>query len=165
MTLNPPPSPPESPKLPPATGWIDLINESVHTIDDTDIGDIEAVSLSFIVVKQGFVNIHYYYIPVAKVEGWDGNALWLKVTEDEVKQKYERSIPPDTSRYYTKDPPSLYNPTVLKGPTVILPRYDRSVFTTATGSEGQTPVFKCDLCNLPFRTEEELSNHVSANHQ
>jgi hypothetical protein len=31
------------------SGWTDLINESVHTSDDQDIGDIEAVSRNFIV--------------------------------------------------------------------------------------------------------------------
>ncbi len=33
--------------------WIDLMNESVHTSDDVDIGDIDAVSRDFIVVKRG----------------------------------------------------------------------------------------------------------------
>jgi hypothetical protein len=55
--------------------WIDLINESVHTSDDVDIGDIDAVSRDFIVVKRGFLNVHYYYIPMGKAEGWDGNVL------------------------------------------------------------------------------------------
>ena len=49
--------------------WIDLINESVHTSDDIDIGDIDAVSRDFIVVKRGFANVHYYYIPFSKAEG------------------------------------------------------------------------------------------------
>ena len=44
--------------------WITLIDESVHTSDDIDIGDIEAVSRDFVVVKRGFVNRHYYYIRV-----------------------------------------------------------------------------------------------------
>ena len=87
-----------SPTLPPATGWVDLVNESVHTSDDQDIGDIEAVSRNFIVVKRGYVNVHYYYVPVSKVEGWDGNVLWLKSTEDEVKRSYERDALPDPSR-------------------------------------------------------------------
>src|ERR687896_2074063 len=78
--------------------WIDLINESVHTSDDIDIGDIDAVSRDFIVVKRGFVNVHYYYIPISKVEGWDGNVLWLKIREDEVKRNYERERIPDPSR-------------------------------------------------------------------
>ncbi len=32
--------------------WVDLINESVHTSDDADIGDIDAISRDFIVVKR-----------------------------------------------------------------------------------------------------------------
>lgn len=64
-----------------ARQWRDLIDESVHTSDDIDIGDIEAVSKSFVVVKRGFINIHYYYIPMSRIEGWDGHVLWLKVSE------------------------------------------------------------------------------------
>ena len=30
------------------TSWINLINESVHTDDDVDIGDIDAISRNFI---------------------------------------------------------------------------------------------------------------------
>jgi hypothetical protein len=64
--------------------WIGLIDKSVHTFDDIDIGDIDAVSRDFVVVKRGFVNVHYYYIPISKVEGWDSHVLWLKITEEEV---------------------------------------------------------------------------------
>jgi len=74
----------------PRKSWMDLINESVHTSDDIDIGDIMAVSRDFVVVKRGFVNVHYYYITISKVEGWDGHVLWLKITESEVKENYER---------------------------------------------------------------------------
>jgi hypothetical protein len=34
------------------SSWTDLISESVHTSDDQDIGDVEAVSRNFIVVKK-----------------------------------------------------------------------------------------------------------------
>jgi hypothetical protein len=34
------------------SSWTDLINESVHTSDDQDIGDIEAVRHNFIVQKK-----------------------------------------------------------------------------------------------------------------
>lgn len=46
--------------------WKDLIDESVHTSDDIDIGDIEAVSKSFVVVKLGLIKVHYYYIPLSR---------------------------------------------------------------------------------------------------
>jgi hypothetical protein len=78
--------------------WIGLIDESVHTSDDIDIGDIDAVSRDFVVVKRGFVNVHYYYIPIGKVEGWDGHVLWLKIIEKEVIRNYERDLIPDPTR-------------------------------------------------------------------
>ena len=32
--------------------WLSLINQSVHTYDDIDIGDVYAVSRNFVVVKE-----------------------------------------------------------------------------------------------------------------
>jgi hypothetical protein len=81
---------------------MDLIQESVHTSDDVDIGDIEAISKEMIVVKRGIKDIHYYYIPVNKVEGWDKNIVWLTVTEKEVKNKYENNQEPFPSKYFIK---------------------------------------------------------------
>ncbi len=88
------------------SGWTDIINESVHTSDNQDIGDVEAVSRNFVVVKRGLVNnIHRYYIPISKVQGWDGNVLWLSIPEEMVKSNYERDATTtklDPSAYYVK---------------------------------------------------------------
>jgi hypothetical protein len=81
---------------------MDLIQESVHTSDDVDIGDIEAISKEMIVVKRGIKNIHYYYIPVSEVEGSDRNIVWLTVMEKEVKDKYESNKKPSPSEYFIK---------------------------------------------------------------
>jgi hypothetical protein len=81
----------------------DLTQESVHTSDDIDIGDIEATNKETIVIKRGIINLHYYYIPVSKVEGWDEHIVWLTITEQEVKDKYEKNLEPDPSKYYTKN--------------------------------------------------------------
>jgi hypothetical protein len=87
------------------SSWMDITNESVHTSDDKDIGDIEAINRNFIIIKRGFVNVHYYYIPISKVEGWDGHVVWLKITEDEVKRGYHKDMAPDPATYYIKDYP------------------------------------------------------------
>jgi hypothetical protein len=81
----------------------DLLQESVHTSDDVDIGDIEATNKNTIVVKRGIIHVHYYYIPIEVVEGWDEQVVWLTITEKEVKEKYERDNEPDTANYYTKN--------------------------------------------------------------
>ena len=146
--------------------WIDLINESVHTSDDIDIGDIDAVSRDFIVVKRGYVNVHYYYIPIAKVEGWDGNVLWLKITESQVKGNYERDKIPDPSQYYIKDYP-YYTTAYYPELAMIQPRYTTPVFTipSTTSSSGEAPrIYRCDLCDSSFNNGDELSKHVSAQH-
>jgi hypothetical protein len=159
--------------------WVSLIDESVYTSDDVDIGDIDAVSRDFIVVKRGFVNIHYYYIPISKVEGWDGKVLWLKITEEEVIRKYQIDdiVVPDPSRYYVKDYP-IYTTKYYPELTMIPSRYTRpsyrfaSTTITATMNTTQlTPdnvssIYLCDLCNeSKFKTEDELSDHVLIQHK
>jgi hypothetical protein len=81
---------------------MDLVQESVYTSDNVDIGDIEAISKEMIVVKRDIKNIHYYYIPVSKMEGWDENIVWLTITEKEVKDKYENNKEPSPSEYFIK---------------------------------------------------------------
>ena len=143
-------------------GWIDLINESAHTNDDIDIGDIDAVSRDFIVVKRGFVNVHYYYIPIGKVEGWDGHVVWLKVPEEYVKRNYERDVHPDPSRYYIKDFPGYT--AVYPEVEIIMPKYSRPVYTTKNTTPEKYREYSCELFQRKFDTEDDLSQHVSISH-
>src|SRR5215210_2980054 len=115
--------------------WISLLNESVHTSDDVDIGDIYAVSRNFIVVKRGFVNIHYYYIPTKKVEGWDNNVLWLKITENHVKDHYERNVIPDPNQYYIKEYPYYTGFTSYNYPLPIIIRRYPEAYQDLTKSQ------------------------------
>jgi hypothetical protein len=140
--------------------WIDLVDESAHTSDDHDIGDIEAISRDFVVIKRGFVNIHYYYVPINKVEGWDGKVLWLKITEDEAKS-YERDVLPDPARYFVKDFPGYA--AMLPDLTVVSPRY-RTTPVYAARMQEQPTTYRCDLCGALFRTEDDLSGHVASSH-
>lgn len=148
--------------VPSKISWIDLIDEPVHTYDDVDIGDIDAVSRDFVVVKRGFVKIHYYYIPITKVEGWDGNVLWLKITEDEVKRNYERETIPDPLRYFVKDYPGYT--AGYPELTVIRPKYSRPIYTAKDSTQGETRIYKCDLCSNTYRSEDQLSSHVASTH-
>src|SRR5215217_2832319 len=141
---------------------INIIKKSVHTSYDIDIVDIDAVSRDFIVVKRGFVNVHYYYIPFSKVEGWDSHVVWLTITESEVKADYERDTIPDPARYYVKDYP-VYNSTFYPEVVMIQSRYKRPAFTTPPSNK-TSRIYKCDLCDTPFRSDEELSNHVKTLH-
>lgn len=138
--------------------WIDLLNESVHTSDDVDIGDIDAVSKDFVVVKRGFVNIHFYYIPMKYVEGWDGSVVWLKVKENEVKEKYERDTIPDPYRFYVRDFP-YYLTSAYPVVTILPPRYTRPIY-----QESSTNVHICPLCKEQLDDESKVTKHIDSTH-
>jgi hypothetical protein len=82
---------------------MDLTKESVYVRKrkGKEIGEIEAVNSNTIVVKKGKRGGKYYYIPVDKVEGWDGHVVFLTITEDEAKQ-FESKVKPNESEYFTK---------------------------------------------------------------
>lgn len=126
--------------------------------------DIEGMSRDFIIVKRGYINEHYYYIPMTKVEGWDGEVLWLRVKEDDVKSKYERQIKPDPSRYYLKDI-SDYSVTFpeLKS---IPPKYKRPIRKAASiPPDGHKKrKYGCALCERLFKSHDQLSKHVASVH-
>ncbi len=146
--------------------WVDLLNESVHTSDDQDIGDIEAVNREFIVVKRGFVNVHRYYIPADKIDGWDGNVLWLKISEEEIKRKYQRDdAVPDPTRYLIKDYESFYRYTVYPPIGWTPARYAPLPYPMPPASSYEQPLaYKCDLCDTTFSDDHELNKHVSTSH-
>ena len=152
------------------SSWTDLIGESVPTRDDQDIGDIEAVSRNFIVVKKGLVNIHRYYIPLHRVEGWDGKVAWLKIAEEAVKTDYERNVAPDPYNYHYSSAPTVDPATVMSRFQINMPKIppraldERPFVVSQESSEHEERFFLCNLCNASFRTEDELSRHVEANH-
>ena len=144
------------------SGWIDIIDESVHASDYQDIGDVEAVNRDFVVVKRGFVNVHRYYIPISKVQGWDGNVLWLSIPEETVKANYERETTPDPSTYYVKGEEDKYTGTQWKEFAKIEPMYTPPTYTVAPRGAQESHVYRCVLCDATFRTDEEFSRHAAA---
>ncbi len=83
---------------------MDLTKQSVYVRKrkGKEIGEIEAMNKDTIVVKKGKRGGKYYYIPLDRVEGWDGHVVSLTITEDEAKQ-FEKKEKPDKSEYFTKD--------------------------------------------------------------
>ncbi len=53
---------------PSKSSWMDITNESAHTRDDKDVGDIEAINKDLIVLKQGLINVHRYSFQSVKLK-------------------------------------------------------------------------------------------------
>ena len=152
------------------SSWTDLIGESVHTSDDQDIGDIEAISRNFIVVKKGLIHVHRYYIPLHRVEGWDGKVIWLKISEGDVKINYQRDTPPDPYNYHYSSAPTVDPSNVVRRFQINMPKIpprgseERPFLVPQERTTQEEPVFLCNLCSITFKSDDELSNHVEATH-
>ena len=141
----------------------EFINESVHTSDDVDIGDIYAVNRNFIVVKRGFVNIHFYYIPLKYVQGWDGSVIWLITSEKEVKKLYEKKKYPNPHRFFIKEYPWCKSPS-YPTITVLAPKYKKHRYTEEEEEKENKDIYICPLCNKETKTENQLNKHVESSH-
>jgi hypothetical protein len=144
-------------------GWIDLIGQSCRTSDNQELGHLEAISNDFIVIRKEYLAIHthYYYIPYDKVQGWDGNIIWLGISKAEVEQNYKKHKAPDPKQYYVKG--GAVNRTSSYPEVILIPSESKKqVFTAA--DQRLTPTYKCDLCSVSFNTDNELSSHVIVAH-
>jgi hypothetical protein len=74
--------------------WEEVIHKHVRTSDNTDIGDVDRVGNEFIVVREGVVKVHLYYIPKQYITHYDGSSLWLSVPSGLISGKFERETEP-----------------------------------------------------------------------
>lgn len=66
--------------------WDKSIDKDVKTIDDNKVGKISAITKDFIQIQKGTKDKKYYFVPQYYVQGYDGDDIWLAITEDELKQ-------------------------------------------------------------------------------
>jgi len=104
-----------------------------------------------------------FYIPINKIEWWDGNVL-AKNNRESGKENYERNILPDPKQYYIKNYPDYDTSFVgyYSSVPVIPPKYsDYSQYIKETTPQENVPmIYKCDLCNDAFNSEDELDKHM-----
>lgn len=74
--------------------WEEIIHKHVRTTDNIDIGDVDKVGNEFIVVREGFANVHLYYIPKKYIIKYDGSSLWLNLSSTVASSKFERKNEP-----------------------------------------------------------------------
>ena len=76
--------------------WDDVIKKEARGINDEDLGEVQEVGDTYVLVQKGLINKEKYYIPQTEVESYDGNILRFKLSEEEIKGKYLGDSPPLT---------------------------------------------------------------------
>jgi uncharacterized protein (TIGR02271 family) len=93
----------------PTIDWDEVIKKEARGKDDEDLGEVQEVGDTYVVVQKGLISKEKFYIPKYLVEGYDGNALWFKVGEEEARSSFVRHSAPtadEYSKYKTSEVPS-----------------------------------------------------------
>jgi hypothetical protein len=84
--------------------WNEAKDKKVKSSDDKDLGKIQNVTSDYIEIKEGLISKKTYFIPKYYVQGYDGNCIWISLTKEDAKQRFEReSSPRDMSEFETPD--------------------------------------------------------------
>ena len=83
--------------------WDKAIDKKVKTSDDKDLGKVQSITRDYIQTKEGTIGKNYYYIPKYYMQGYDGDHLWVSLTKDEVKSKFEGEKDPGASKFETPE--------------------------------------------------------------
>ena len=74
--------------------WEEVIHKHVRTSDNLELGQVDRVGDEFIVVREGVVKVHLYYIPKKYIIKYDGSNLWLNLSSTLASSKFERENEP-----------------------------------------------------------------------
>jgi hypothetical protein len=83
--------------------WDKAIDKKVKSSDDKDLGKVQSITRDYIQTKEGTIGKNYYYIPKYYMQGYDGDHLWVSLTKDEVKSRFEGEKDPPASTFETPE--------------------------------------------------------------
>ena len=73
----------------PTRMWKTLKGKKVKTNDAKDLGEINKVSDNYIQIKKGTIHKESFWIPKYVADAFDGKILWLLLSEEEVRGRYQ----------------------------------------------------------------------------
>jgi hypothetical protein len=93
----------------PSVLWDVLKGKKVKTNDGKELGEIKEFSQNYVKVEKGTIRKNSFWIPKYVGDAYDGHALWLLLSEQEVLERFKygekegefKEAP--SSEQYTKD--------------------------------------------------------------
>jgi hypothetical protein len=88
--------------------WKDIIKKEARGKNDEDWGEVQEIGDTYVLTQKGLVSKEKFYIPKYLVEGYDGDKLYFRVTEDEARNSFVRDSAPaseEYSKYKSSDAP------------------------------------------------------------
>ena len=71
--------------------WNEIIKKEARGIDDADFGEIQSVDPEYVLTQKGMLDKEFFSFPKNLAQGYDGDRVWFKVTEEEARNSYMQS--------------------------------------------------------------------------
>ena len=71
--------------------WNEIIKKEARGIDNADFGKIENVNSEYVLTQKGIIDKEFFSFPKNLVQGYDGDRVWFKVTEEEARNSHMES--------------------------------------------------------------------------
>jgi hypothetical protein len=129
--------------------WDNAIDKKVKSSDDKDLGKVQSITKEYIQTKEGALSKNYYFIPKYHIQGYDGDNLWVSLTKDEIKERFEKEKAPDPSEFESPEYSQRRTNMINQYPDFEskIPRYN---IGTASGSSGTQATGSQDMVGLPW---------------
>jgi hypothetical protein len=129
--------------------WDNAIDKKVKSSDDKDLGKVQSITKEYIQTKEGALSKSYYFIPKYHIQGYDGDNLWVSLTKDEIKERFEKEKAPDPSEFESPEYGQRRTSMINQYPDFEskIPRYN---IGTASGSSGTQATGSEDMVGLPW---------------
>ena len=143
--------------------WNDAIKKEVRGTDDIDLGEVQEVGTTYVRTKKGLISKHDYYLPKYLVEGYDGDKVYFKITQDDADRLFtnKNDTPPSDEEYRTtyRDENPLKD-TLPSDIETRIPVMGEKLDVSKTETEGEAkivkePVTETKTVEVPV-THEEL---------
>ena len=73
--------------------WNEVIKKEARGKNDEDLGEVQEVGDTYILVQKGLINKEKFYIPQNEVESYNGDILRFRLSEEDIKSKYLQDSP------------------------------------------------------------------------
>ena len=83
--------------------WNEVIKKKARGKNDEDLGEVQKVDDTYVLVQKGLINKERFHIPQDEVESYDGDVLRFKLSEDEIRSKYLGDVDPLVSSTLDND--------------------------------------------------------------
>ena len=74
--------------------WNEVLKKEARGKNDEDLGEVQKVGDTYVLVQKGLINKERFHIPQDEVESYDGDVLRFKLSEDEIRSKYLGDVDP-----------------------------------------------------------------------